>query len=500
MSSTGPEKRGSVLGGTAWVVSARMTVRVVGTVSTIILARLLTPEDFGLVAVAMAVVGLLQAATEFGFNAALIRDQQASDDDYATAWTVDLLRGVLLALLLLVLAHPLADFLNDPRLAVLLSVLAVVPLLGGLYNPHFIDFDKRMNFRPFFILMLSVKVVGFVATVGLALVWRSYWVLIVGSLVSNVARTVLSFALMPYRPRFSLAGWRRLMAFSGWLAGSQFLGAIGTRMDNLILGKLLAAHGVGIFSVSRDLTAMAFQEITMPLRKVLFPAFSRMDSASDEFRQAYFIALSGLFMILAPIGVGLVLTAGDAVPVLLGGQWHEAVRPMQWFSLTAVFWVIATMAQTAAMSANRTRMIFYRNLFGFPVRLTLFILGGYYYGLLGAVIGGIASAALMAVLNLNMVARILGVTFVQHVRACRRSLGALAAMTVCVAAAQWAMPAGTDLASHSARLAVAVAAGAVVYPAVQLILWRAAGRPDGAEARIVKSVVRWRRGDAVPAQ
>lgn len=482
------------------MVSARMAVRLIGTISTLFLARLLTPADFGLVAVAMSVVGLCQASTEFGFDLALIRDSNACEADYATAWTADLLRGALLAALLLLLAHPLSAFLNDARLSALLSALSVIPVLEGLYNPRFVDFDKRMQFRPFFILMVAVKVTGFMVTVGLAIAWRSYWALIAGSIISNVARLLLSYVLIPYRPRFTLSSWRKLMGFSGWLAGAQLLGAMGTRLDNVILKKLLTAHGVGIFSVSRDLTSMAFQEITLPLRRVLFPALSRLTSASDAFRHAYFVGVSALFMILAPIGLGLALVARDAVPILLGGQWQEAVYPIQWFSLMAGFWAITAMAQSAAMSANQTRMIFRRNLVYFPIRITIFILGAEYYGLLGAVVSSLIADIFLGILNLTMMNRILGTTILQHVRAFERSLGALLAMTLCVVTVQWLIPAGTGLITHGFRLAAATGVGVLVYPAVHLLLWRASGRPIGAEQRIIDLLARWRSNKFTSAQ
>ncbi len=376
-----------VVRGAAWIGSGRLGVRLIGVVSTLILARLLTPEDFGLVAVAMAFVGLLSQMSAFGFNEALIRFQDPAPEDYATAWTLNLARGVLVCLLLLGLSGPIAAFYGDPRIGTVLAVVAVIPLVNGFENVRFIDFEKDMNFRPLSGVMIAVKILSFATTITIAVITRSYWALIVGAVAGQVFRLAFTYWLVPYRPWLTLASWRKLMGFSGWLMGGNFLQAINMRSDEMILQKILATHAVGVFYIAKDLVRTPMHEVIAPVRRALFPGLSQLSPESPGFSRAYFGTVSGLFMIVAPIGLGIALVADKAVPLFLGEGWSDAVIPMQIFGVHMAIGVLGQAAISGVMASGNTRMWFNRNMIITPIRFGLFITGAIYGGLNGAVGG-----------------------------------------------------------------------------------------------------------------
>jgi O-antigen/teichoic acid export membrane protein len=157
--------------GAAWMVLMRLVIRAAGLVNMVILARLLVPEDFGLIAMAMLVVGAIDIVSEFNFDVVLIKKQAASRADYDTAWTLSIIRGAVVCLLLIAVADPAAELFDEPRLAAVAAVLALSPLLLGLQNIGVVDFRKRLDFRRDFLLMAGAKVVAVVVTVGLALIW-----------------------------------------------------------------------------------------------------------------------------------------------------------------------------------------------------------------------------------------------------------------------------------------------------------------------------------------
>jgi len=200
--------------GAAWTVFMRMAIRIIGLISTTILARLLVPADFGLVAMATMVWMALEAMGEFSFNVALIQNQAAGRHEYDTVWTMTILRGMVLALLMLALAGPAAAFFKEPRLEAIFHVLALVPVIQGFANVGIVDFQKHLRFDKDFVFMVGVKLSGFAVTVPLAFIWRSYWALVAGIVTAGVARLVLSYVLHPHRPRFTLVRWRRIFAFS----------------------------------------------------------------------------------------------------------------------------------------------------------------------------------------------------------------------------------------------------------------------------------------------
>ena len=199
------------------MVALRSADRLLGFVSMLILARLLVPADFGLVALGMALVGGLAVFSEFSFDLALIQNQSASREHYDTAWTFGLIRGFLLAGLLFGLAHPAAMFFDDERLIDLIRAMAIFPLLSGFANIGVVDFRKQLVFRKEFAYRFTARLAGVVTTVIFAVLWQDYWALVAGQFANRGLRLVLSYAMHPFRPRLSLAKWRDLFHFSKWM-------------------------------------------------------------------------------------------------------------------------------------------------------------------------------------------------------------------------------------------------------------------------------------------
>ena len=481
--------QGTIFGSVLWVAGSRMIVRSLGVLSTLVLARLLTPDDFGVVAVAAGIIGLLQSFTDLGFDQALVHFQDTTPEDYATTWTLNALRGALLGVLLLLLAYPVAFFLHDQRLVPVLAFLSLQPIVTELANPRFIEFEKALQFNVVFRLMVLTKVVGVATTLTLAVIWHSYWALIVGMFATALARTFLTFALVPGRVWPELSSWRRLLSFSGWLSGAQMLGALGNRLDPLLLGVFATPQAVGFLHVARELTWTTFNEVAAPLRRVLFPALSRYESASPAFVASYRQAVAGLFMVLAPVSLGLALTAQDAVPLLLGPKWLPAVPPIRWIAIALVFSILGRIAESAAMAVGQTQMIFHRTLFVVPIKLTTFIGGAALYGLDGAVFGMICGMAAGAIINMRMGMKITGISAGRHITIAARSWVSLLGLTAVVLGVGWALGPASSLLGHGLRLVVAATAGAATYTGLHLICWQLAGRPVGPEATVLNAVM-----------
>ncbi|MFB3077097.1 MAG: oligosaccharide flippase family protein, partial [Lysobacterales bacterium] len=220
--------------GAAWMVAMRFSMRGIGLVSTVILARLLVPADFGLVAMATIIFGLIEVMSQFGFGVFLIQKQNAGHDYYDTAWTLSILRGAVTCGLLFVIAMPVADFFGDPRLVEIFYVLALVALVRSIGNVGVIDFQKNLTFGKDFKLHVAVKLAAFCVTITAAILLRNYWALVIGIATAGFVRVALSYMMHPYRPRLSLARWREIMHFSKWLLANNVLGFLNRQSDGLI--------------------------------------------------------------------------------------------------------------------------------------------------------------------------------------------------------------------------------------------------------------------------
>ena len=209
--------------GIGWMTLFKIADRGIGLLSTLILARLLVPSDFGLVAMASSIVALTELMGAFGFDTALIQRQDARREHYDTAWTFGVLFGVAIALVLVLVANPAADFYHEPRLELIIPILALGALISSFENIGTVAFRKELNFHKEFRFLLLKRISGFVVTIALAVMFRTFWALIAGIITAKTVALVISYQLHPYRPRFSLKARVDLLGFSKWLFISSVL-------------------------------------------------------------------------------------------------------------------------------------------------------------------------------------------------------------------------------------------------------------------------------------
>jgi O-antigen/teichoic acid export membrane protein len=185
--------------GATWMVLFKLIERSIGLISTLILARILSPSDFGVIAMALSFIFFAEQLAAFSFDIALIHNQSATREHFDTAWTGNLLLGLSITLVMLLAAYPIAGFYRQPELVWVVCALALGPLISGAENIGVVAFRKELNFRKEFLFQLSRKALGFLIVVPIALIVRNYWALVVGILFSKLAGTAISYLMHPYR-------------------------------------------------------------------------------------------------------------------------------------------------------------------------------------------------------------------------------------------------------------------------------------------------------------
>ncbi|MBV8307838.1 MAG: oligosaccharide flippase family protein, partial [Gammaproteobacteria bacterium] len=214
---TGGRTHNRIFVGSSWLIGVQAVERLIGLVSIAILARLLTPTDFGVVAVAMTVVAAVELTSAFGFDWALIRHRDLSDEILNSAWTLRVLFGAASCVALGLLGPVAAAFYRLPPLRSVLLVLGLASFLGSLENIGTVFFRRDFTFHNEFLLRVTTKLSGFIVSLAMAFAFRSYWALVVGTLAIRASGTAMSYLLHPYRPGLSLARARDLFGFSSWI-------------------------------------------------------------------------------------------------------------------------------------------------------------------------------------------------------------------------------------------------------------------------------------------
>jgi O-antigen/teichoic acid export membrane protein len=462
--------------GAMWTAGGRIVANLLGMLNTLALARLLTPDDFGLVALATIIYSIIQAVTELSLSAALIQHKDPQREHYNTAFTLSIFRSLAIALTLVIAAFPLAAGYKDERLIGITFMLALAALVGGLINPKLVVYRRQLSFSQEIVAEFIRQLVGLLVAVGIALATHSYWALVIGSLASQVTGVIISYVLIPFLPRFSLNHWRNLFSFSSWLALSSGLNALNWRADQLALGAMMGPGPLGQYSVGDNLASLPVRESTAPIANLLFPAFSRMQDDPHRLRQA-FIRSQGLLVAIAlPVGVGFALVAAPFINLVMGPQWTSVALVAQILSTVFALHAFSMPVNPLAMGLGRTRVMFIRDVINIAIRYPLIFVGLFSGGLLGLLIARCFSGAASIAIDMYLARRLAGVGMATQLMSNWRPL----ASTLNMAAAVWAIGALTGGAGILA-LVLMILAGGATYFGTTLLLWWATGKPAGPE-------------------
>lgn len=472
--------RAAVYRGAATAVALAWSMRLIGLVSVLVLARLLSPADFGIVGLAAAFIALIEVFSSLGLRQALLRTRDPDRSHYDTAWTIQLLVFVGLAVLVAALGPLAASFYQEPALGPVLAVLSLRFLLYGLINIGIVDFDRNLDFGRDLRMRLVSRIGGLVATVALAVWLQSYWALAIGLVCQSALHVVASYVAHPFRPRFSLARRSEMLGVSIWILIASAAQVAHRQVERLVIGRFAAIDLVGLYSVSKDLSAIFTEEIATALNRVTFVTTARTGRPLRDTPDRLPTMLGAYAMIAAPLGLGLAATAEDAVAVLLGDQWAGAAPLLQLIApasaLYAVYKLIASSLQASGMEKGAASL----SCAGAAVAAAALIAAALNGG--GAIVIAatalIVSAALLATGTL-VIARVARTSAMRLGGAVVRPFTAALAMLVLVRAA------APETGSPILDLAFAAAAGGAAYFAALLLGWIATGRPRGAESDAV---------------
>lgn len=482
---------GRMMRGSAWITGARVAINLIGFVSTLVLARILTPADFGLVALGTTILVIVTAVTDMSLAQALIHHQAPEDDHFHTAWTLNACRGLALAALMAAAAHPLAALYTEPRLEGLIYALAFSVLVGGLTNPRIVLLSKQLVFWQDFLLSVSERLVAVVVSIGVALYFRSYWALVAGAVAGQFAAVIISYAIVPFRPKMVWNRARELWSFSIWLTLGQAMNTINWRFDQLLIGHYLGRSILGAYAVGDNLAQIPTREAIAPLTHTLFPAFSRIADDKARLAAGYQRAQGLVTAIALPVGVGFGLLAEPMVLAMMGEKWRAAIPIIQALSAVFALQTLGSLVQPLGMATGATRNLFQRDLLMFVLRLPVIIGAMLLWGLTGLIYARVATGLTAAVVNMMLVRRLTGLTLTVQLLANLRSLSAVAVMAAGV------MALGTQFNHQDAslldlvfELGVRAVAGAALYLATSLALWQVAGRPGGPEQEVIALISR----------
>ncbi len=475
--------------GAAFMIAGRLVIRSISVVGMLLLARLLVPEDFGLIALASAAIAMAEVLTVTSYAQVLVRHPTADRDLYDTAWTLNILRCLLLAGLIAATAEWQAALLGDARIGPVLMVVALGIALDGLGSTGMHRLQRDLQFDRVFRFQVVSKVVAFAVTVTLALLMRDYWCLVLGNLAAKFVGIPYSYWLAPHRPRLSLRHARELLHFSKWMLAINVFTTADSHGPNLILGRWAGVQALGAYQVSYYLAAVPVHEIAVPVRGPIYAGYARVQHDLTLLSRHFIDGFAFLAAVMVPLSVGVALTAPQVGRLALGPQWEHATPLIALCALYSLVDCLAAFSTNIFFVLDRLRAYVETLALLVLVRLPAVGVAAVFWGASGVASVMLATAVLNALLWHWQVSRLLGHRLHEVVAEVWRSFAAAGAMALAVLGLQRLLPAGppAGLLQAALELSLFATCGACVHVGTQFLLWRLSGAPAGAEQRLLST-------------
>lgn len=475
----------TIISGAGWLGAIRLISRIADLIGLIICARILSPFDFGTIATAMVFVILIESITDLPISQALIRNPDRTYNHYATAFTISILRGILLAIVLCICGVVLWVVTADPTWALLLPFLSIAPVCRGLISPTMVEYAVTGDFRREFLVEVAGKVVSLGITI--ALVWQGFgfWSLAAGTVLSPAVSMLLSYVIAPFTPTIRLNEWRYFSKYIGWAAGAQAVTALNWQSDRLILSLSVPKTELGLYSLANDISQIPNQIMVNPLSKPLLVALSNNRWDSTKSVDTIHIFTVGLTAIMLPVLAIIALLSEPLVRVILGEKWLGSAYILQWLALIALPSTLSVAFSPLAFAAGKTQMIFKRSLFELFVKLPTIGFGAWYASIDGVIWALLFTALASSGYSLSGIQKLTGFSVINQLSGIERSFAAtLALVPVGILAGRYMKQfSGLEL---SAMLIAVMFALLILYLAVSWAVWFVAGRPTGIESIAIK--------------
>jgi lipopolysaccharide exporter len=458
----------------------RFGMRGLGLISTLILVRLIAPADFGIIALATGFTQTIDGMLSLGTEEAVIREASPGRGFYDTAFSLNLLRGGFVTLLVAALAFPSATFFNDPRLGPVLLFVACLPVLDGCTNIGAVDFRRDFAFDREFALMVLPKACGIVAAIGTAFWLRSYIAMLCGMGVNRSMRVVMSYVMHPYRPRLTLRDWRGLAGYSVWTWLLSLAVLVRDRCDSLLIGRMMQSSAVGFYSVGAEIAALPMTELIEPLGRAAFSGFAAGRREQAGLGSTYLRLIGFTALLVMPAGVGLSLVAQPLVALAFGSGWDQAIPVLRILAIASSLLVLGHLSQ---------HLLSVYALLGRLTGITLFA-AGLRIALLAALIPpwGLTGAAYAAGISIVVEQAAIIAVAMQRLRIDAQRLAAQVWRPLFATVVMTMALSATGLGWSSTHLVATAGFGAFLYGAGVGAAWIACGRPEGAEADVVATV------------
>jgi O-antigen/teichoic acid export membrane protein len=448
--------------GLRWKLLSQTTVQVFRVVVGILLARLLSPHDYGLAGMVLIISGVVLAFSDLALGAALVQRRSLTERDKSTVFWTSIAGGLVLTVIGVLIAGPVSHFYHEPEVRGLFAVFSLTFLITSLGTTQRAVLTREMDFRSLEVRSMVGMFFGGVVGVAMAVAGFGPWAIVLQQLGTAVCSTVMLWFASSWRPGlvFSWASLRRLGGFSGNVLAQRLLYYGHENAGSIFIGRFLGAAALGTFTVAYNVILIPFSRICIPVAEVLFPAFSRLQDERDRLAESWVRATRLVAVISIGPLLGLIVVAPDFVEVVLGHQWIDAVPVIQILCWVGLQQALQSLNASVMLALDRSRTLLRYMVIFFLAHLTAFAVG-VHWGIVAVAACYAVSTTLVEPLFFSLTARAAGVSPWSVLRSLFGVVQASAAMVLVVLAGRAVLVhLGT---TPLERLILLVVLGAAVY-------------------------------------
>lgn len=401
--------------GVFWNLLERVGMRVIGFLPSIILARLLSPKEFGLVGMLSLFVALSEVFLDSGFGAALIQKKNATFEDECSIFYFNILVGGLAALTLFFAAPLIADFYNQPILTSMMRWLSVDLLIGAFGFIQNIQLIRRMDFKSLLKVNLLATLAGGVAGVSAAYLGLGVWSLVLQIILNTVFQTVALWWLCDWRPAFifNLNSLRGMFGFGSHLFFSNLFRVFFDNLYQIFIGKVFSATALGYYTRATSLRIIFIDSTVGVLSKVLFPSMSSIQDDAERLKRVYRKSILLVTFAYFPLMLGLIVVAGPLITVLFSVKWQESILYFQLICVAGLLYPLSVINLEILKVKGRSDLFLRVNLIKQSLLLaTIFIT--YRWGISAMLAGQIVNSVIAYILNSLYSERLIGYSIINQ--------------------------------------------------------------------------------------
>jgi O-antigen/teichoic acid export membrane protein len=328
-----------------WAAGLNIGDRILQLLKIIILARLLSPEAFGLFGIALLVLAGLRSLSNIGFDEALVQHPDENIDAYLnTAWVIKIIRGSTVATISILFAPHIADLLGEPNAAPLIQVIGVSSLFLSIQNPATIYFRKDLDFHKEFVYQVGGRLIDFSIAIIFTLVIGNAWALVIGIASMNFSKFIISYVIHGYRPdiEFDRQFAREMFGFGKWTFATSILLFLFLQGDDGFVAWFFGATTLGYYQMAYQYSNAPATEITQVINRVAYPAFSKVQNSIAQLREGFFRIIQLSTSVSFPMAAGIIAVTPQFVYSILGDQWTPMIPLMQGLAVWGAFRSITT--------------------------------------------------------------------------------------------------------------------------------------------------------------